>query len=63
MISSLNLVSGQIENNNSSFKFPIDVNEKKSHLYKSLRKVNISMGFFKKDPIDMTDPNFDENAI
>ena len=63
MISSLNLVLGQIENNNSSFKFPIEENEKSSPLYiKPQESKYLQRDFLKKDPIDITDPNLDENA-
>lgn len=63
MISSLNLVLGQIENNNSSFKFPIEENEKSSPLYiKPQESKYLQRDFLKKDPIDITDPNLDKNA-
>ena len=63
MISSLNLVLGQIENNNSSFKFPIEENEKSSPLYiKPQESKYLQRDFLKKDPIDITDPNLNENA-
>ena len=63
MISSLNLVLGQIENNNSSFKFPIEENEKSSPLYiKPEESKYLKRDFLKKDPIDITDPNLNENA-
>ena len=63
MISSLNLVLGQIENNNSSFKFPIEENEKSRPLYiKPQESKYLKRDFLKKDPIDITDPNLNENA-
>ena len=63
MISSFNLVLGQIENNNSSFKFPIEENEKSSPLYiKPEEGKYLKRDFLKKDPIDITDPNLNENA-
>lgn len=63
MISSLNLVLGQIENNNSSFKFPIEENEKSRPLYfKPQESKYLTRDFLKKDPIDITDPNLNENA-
>ena len=63
MISSFNLVLAQIENNNSSFKFPIEENEKSSPLYiKPQESKYLTRDFLKKDPIDITDPNLDKNA-
>jgi len=63
MISSLNLILGQIENNNSSFIFPIEENEKSSPLYtKPQESKFLQRDFLKKDPIDITDPNLDKNA-
>ena len=63
MISSFNLVLAQIENNNSSFKFPIEENEKSSPLYiKPEESKYLKRDFLKKDPIDITDPNLNENA-
>jgi len=63
MISSLNLVLGQIENNNSSFRFPIEENEKRTPLYiKPQESKYLNRDFLKKDPIDITDPKIDENA-
>ena len=63
MILSLNLVLGQIENNNSSFKFPIEENEKSSPLYiKPQESKYLRWDFLKKDPIDITDPNLNEDA-
>ena len=63
MISSLNLVLGQIENNNSSFKFPIEENEKSRPLYiKPQESKYLTRDFLKKDPIDITDPNLNENT-
>ena len=63
MISSFNLVLGQIENNNSSFKFPIEENEKSSPLYiKPQENQFLQRDFLKKDPIDITDPNLDKNS-
>ena len=63
MISSLNLVLAQIENNNSSFKFPIEENEKSRPLYiKPQESKYLTRDFLKKDPIDITDPNLNENT-
>ena len=63
MILSMNLVLGQIENNNSSFKFPIEENEKSRPLY-IMPKENqfLQRDFLKRDPIDITDPNLDKNS-
>ena len=56
-----NNLSGQIENNNPSFKFPNDLNEKSIPLYKQPKESQyLQKDFLKKPPIDMTDPNFDE---
>jgi len=63
MISSFNLVLAQIENDNSSFKFPIEENEKSSPFYiKPEESKYLKRDFLKKDPIDITDPNLNENA-
>tara|TARA_B100001057_G_scaffold305963_1_gene306119 strand:+ start:112 stop:741 length:630 start_codon:yes stop_codon:yes gene_type:complete len=63
MISSINLVFGQIENNNSSFKFPIEENVESSPLYvKPQENQYLQKDFLKKDPIDITDPNLNKNA-
>ena len=63
MISSFNLVLAQIENDNSSFKFPIEENEKSNPLYiKPQENKYLRRDFLKKDPIDITDPNLNENA-
>ena len=63
MISSLNLLLGQIENNNSSFIFPIEEDEKSSPLYRKPQESKfLQRDFLKKDPIDITDPNLDKNA-
>ena len=63
MLLSMNLVLGQIENNNSSFKFPIEENEKSRPLY-IMPKENqfLQRDFLKRDPIDITDPNLDKNS-
>ena len=63
MILSINLALGQIENNNSSFKFPIEKNEKSSPLYRKPQESKfLQRDFLKKDPIDITDPNLDKNS-
>ena len=63
MISSLNSLLGQIENNNSSFIFPIEEDEKSSPLYRKPQESKfLQRDFLKKDPIDITDPNLDKNA-
>ena len=63
MISSFNLVLAQIENDNFSFKFPIEENEKSSPFYiKPEESKYLKRDFLKKDPIDITDPNLNENA-
>ena len=63
MLLSMNLVLGQIENNNSSFKYPIEENEKSRPLY-IMPKENqfLQRDFLKRDPIDITDPNLDKNS-
>ena len=62
IILSMNIVLGQIENNNSSFKFPIEEIEKSSPLYiKPQENKFLQRDFLKKDPIDITDPNLDKN--
>ena len=61
-----NNLSGQLENNNSSLKFPNDINEKSIPLYKQPKESQyLQKDFLKKAPIDMTDPNLDqgENII
>ena len=43
MISSFNLVLAQIENNNSSFKFPIEENEKSIKLIEWPKIINLNV--------------------
>jgi len=63
MLLSMNLVLGQIENNNSSFKFPIEENEKSRPLYIMPKESQfLQRDFLKRDPIDITDPNLDKNS-
>ena len=63
MILSVNVILGQIENNGSSFKFPIEENEKRSPLYiKPQENEYLQRDFLKKDPIDITNPNLNKDA-
>ena len=63
MILSVNVILGQIENNGSSFKFPIEENEKRSPLYiKPQENEYLQRDFLKKDPIDITNPNLKKDA-
>ena len=63
MILSVNIILGQIENNGSSFKFPIEENEKRSPLYiKPQENEYLQRDFLKKDPIDITNPNLNKDA-
>ena len=63
MILSVNIILGQIENNGSSFKFPIEENEKRSPLYiKPQENEYLQRDFLKRDPIDITDPNLDKDS-
>ena len=63
MILSINVVLGQIENNNSSFKFPVEENKKSSPLYiKPQENEYLQRDFLKRDPIDITDPNLDKDS-
>ena len=63
MILSVNIILGQIENNSSSFKFPIEENEKRSPLYiKPQENEYLQRDFLKKDPIDITNPNLNKDA-
>mgnify|MGYP006879288942 FL=1 len=63
MILSVNIILGQIENNSSSFKFPIEENEKRSPLYiKPQENEYLQRDFLKKDPIDITDPNLNKDS-
>ena len=63
MILSVNVILGQIENNGSSFKFPIEENEKRSPLYiKPQENEYLQRDFLKKDPIDITDPNLNKDS-
>ena len=63
MILSVNIILGQIENNGSSFKFPIEENEKRSPLYiKTQENEYLQRDFLKKDPIDITNPNLNKDA-
>lgn len=63
MILSVNIILGQIENNSSSFKFPIEENEKRSPLYiKPQENEYLQRDFLKKDPIDITNPNLNKDS-
>ena len=63
MILSVNIILGQIENNGSSFKFPIEENEKRSPLYiKPQENEYLQRDFLKKDPIDITNPNLNKDS-
>ena len=63
LILSFNMVLGQLENNNPTFKFPNDNNEDSSPLYNPPdESPYLNRDFFKKDPIDMTDPNLDRKG-
>ena len=63
MILSVNIILGQIENNSSSFKFPIEENEKRSTLYINPQENEyLQKDFLKKDPIDITNPNLNKDS-
>ena len=63
MILSVNIILGQIENNSSSFKFPVEENEKRSPLYiKPQENEYLQRDFLKKDPIDITNPNLNKDS-
>ena len=63
MILSFNVILGQIENNSSSFKFPVEENERRSPLYiKPQENEYLQRDFLKKDPIDITNPNLNKDA-